>query len=64
MQIKVRGDMFTEIDAKLLQEVQIDGKPFAVVDLGAGQYVKGVYSRFFVVSTASIIKQIEDIRHE
>ena len=64
MRIKVKGDQFVEQDATLLQEVQINNKPFAVIDFGSGQYVKGVFSRYFVVSTASLVKQVENIRDE
>lgn len=51
------------LECEVLQEVQIANKPFIVVDLGAGQFVKGVYARYFVVSTSQIVgKNIENIR--
>jgi hypothetical protein len=50
------------LDAELLQEVQIGGKQFVIVDMGSGKYVNGVFSRYFVVSTACILnKQIDDV---
>jgi hypothetical protein len=63
MQVKLDNGTSEPLECNVLQEVQIGGKPFVVVDLGAGQFVRGVYSRYFVVSTSAITnKTIEDIR--
>jgi hypothetical protein len=62
MKVKLARPLEEPLDVEVLQEVQINNKPFVVVDLGAGQHIKGVFSRYFVVSTACIMKTMEDIR--
>jgi hypothetical protein len=32
-----------------VSEAQVAGRPFIIVDLGAGAYIKGVYTRFAVI---------------
>ncbi len=62
MKVKLLRPLEEPLEVEVLQEVQINNKPFMVVDLGAGHHIRGVFSRYFVVSTACVQKSIEDIR--
>lgn len=37
------------VSGTIVGESQVDGRPFVLVNLGVGAYIKGVYTRFAVV---------------
>lgn len=48
-------------EGTIIAESQVNGRPFVVVDLGSGAYIKGVYTRFAVVPAHLIVnRNIQD----
>lgn len=61
----MRVKVFTGVDsfeAEVVQEINIHNHPYVIVDLGIGAHARGLFSRYFVVSTSCIEKQIENVR--
>lgn len=54
MQVKLSGSDGV-VEGTIVAETQIDNRPFVVVNLGLGAFVKGVYSKFVVVPTHLIV---------
>lgn len=59
MNVTVQG---TEgpVDGTIVGETRVDGRPFVIVNLGVGGYIKGVYTRFAIIPVHMIINR--DIR--
>lgn len=54
------------VSGRVVGELNIEGSPFIVVDLGVGAYVKGVYTKLVVTPASNIIgrKFENDVRFD
>lgn len=51
------------INCIIVGQTEVNGKPFAIVNLGAGAYIKGVYTKFAVVPTHQLLnRNVDDVR--
>jgi hypothetical protein len=53
------------VEGTLLGETMVDNKPFAIVNLGIGAFIRGVYTKFGVIPTHLILnREINDVREK
>jgi hypothetical protein len=45
------------VDGTIVGQTQVDNRPFVIVNLGVGAYIKGVYTRFAIVPTHLIMNR-------
>lgn len=58
-QIKVQG-AWGEVSCNLLGDVHIEGRRYVILDLGAGGYIKGIYSKYVIVSPSELDIDLND----
>lgn len=62
MQVLVDGTS-GPVNGKIVGEVPVNNKPFVVVDLGVGAYIRGVYTKFAIVPAHLILnRELNDVR--
>jgi hypothetical protein len=49
-----------ETPCKLMGDIQVEGVPFSIVDMGPGYYVRGVFTKYLVVPSNSIVRPKPD----
>jgi hypothetical protein len=56
MNVMIQG-LDGPVQAQIVGETQVDGRPFVLVNLGVGAYIKGVFTRLAVVPTHLIMNR-------
>jgi hypothetical protein len=57
MQVQIQGADGPKLGT-IIAESQVGGRPFVIVDLGMGAYIKGVYTKFAVVPVHLVMDRI------